>query len=242
MKNIIEKLTKQQQNIGGTIDYLKGLQFAIDLLKAEMPLTVEELLESPDTITDADGNVYHTVKIGTQTWTVENLKTTKYNDGTAIPLATDGTAWGNLTTPGYCWYKNDAATYKTTYGALYNWYAVNTGKLAPTGWHVPTDAEWSTLLAYLGGSDGKLNDTGTVHWISPNTGATNKTGFSALPGGYRNCNGYFDYIGNYGYWWSATEDNASYANNRYLNYDSSNLYRDSNFKSCGFSVRLVRDN
>ena len=99
--------------------------------------------------TDADGNVYHTVTIGTQTWTVENLKTSKYNDGTKIPLVTDGTTWGNLTTPGYCWHNNDAATNKATYGALYNWYAVNTGKLAPSGWHVPTDAEWTTLENYL---------------------------------------------------------------------------------------------
>ena len=98
-----------------------------------------------NTVTDKDDNVYHTVTIGTQTWMAENLKTTKYNDGTAIPLVTDSTAWTSLLTPAYCWYNYDATTYKNTYGALYNWYAVNTGKLAPIGWHVATDAEWTTL-------------------------------------------------------------------------------------------------
>jgi len=99
------------------------------------------------TVTDADGNIYNTVTIGTQTWMVENLKVTKYNDGTAIPLVTDNTAWSNLTTPGYCWYNNDAATNKNTYGGLYNFYTVNTGKLAPTGWHVPpmqNGQQWKT--------------------------------------------------------------------------------------------------
>ncbi|MDD4729737.1 MAG: FISUMP domain-containing protein, partial [Dysgonamonadaceae bacterium] len=103
---------------------------------------------NPVTVTDIDDNVYHTVTIGTQVWMVENLKTTKYNDGTSIPLVSDGTAWSNLATPGYCFYNNDAAN-KSTYGALYNWFTVNTNKLAPTGWHVPTDAESTTLENYL---------------------------------------------------------------------------------------------
>ena len=197
------------------------------------------------TVTDADGNVYHTITIGTQTWTVENLKTTHYNDGTAIPNVTDNTAWENLTTGAYCWYDNDSTTNKNTYGALYNWYAVNTGKLAPAGWHVPTDADWDTLSAYLGGdnvSGGALKDTGTTYWQSPNTEATNSSGFSALPGGYRSYNGDFSSIGNYGFWWSATEINASSAYYRGLGYDGSHLgsYGDGG-KSCGFSVRLLRD-
>lgn len=193
---------------------------------------------------DADGNVYHTVKIGTQTWTVENLKTTHYNDGTAIALVTDNTTWTNLTTGAYCWYNNDSATYKKTYGALYNWYTVNTGKLAPAGWHVPTDAEWDTLSAYLGGdnvSGGALKDTGTTYWESSNTGATNSSGFSAIPGGYRGSNGLFFNIGSYGSWWSATAFNASFAYYRNLSYSNSTLYRDYDYKSCGYSVRLVRD-
>jgi len=168
-----------------------------------------EKKEDPSgTMTDRDGNVYTSVTIGTQTWMVENLKTTKYKDGTDIPLVTDDTEWANLNTPGYCWYNNDAATYKNSYGALYNWYAVSTGKLCPTGWHVPTDAEWTTLTTYLGGESvagGKLKELGTTHWTTPNTGATNETGFAALPGGYIYYDGTFDFIGNIGGWWSATE-------------------------------------
>ena len=199
----------------------------------------------PITFTDADGNVYHTVTIGTQTWTVENLKTTKYNDGTSIPLVTVNTAWGNLATPGYCWYNNDAATYKTTYGALYNWYTVNTGKLAPAGWHVPTDAEWNTLSKYLGGdnvSGGKLKEAGITHWWSPNTGATNETGFSALPGGTHSYyDGHFYSIGSTGLWWSVTESSALGAGSRSLFSSDSTFGSFSNDKRFGFSVRLVRD-
>jgi uncharacterized protein (TIGR02145 family) len=139
-----------------------------------------------NTVTDIDGNIYHTVTIGTQVWMVENLKTTKYRNGDPIPNVT-GNAWAALTTGAYCWYNNDAATYKATYGALYNWYAVaDSRNIAPTGWHVPTDAEWTTLTTFLGGESvagGKLKETGTNHWTSPNTGATNETGFTALPGG-----------------------------------------------------------
>ena len=139
---------------------------------------------TPLTATDIDGNVYHTVTIGTQIWMVENLKTTRYNDGSPIPFVTDSSSWSNLTTPGYCWYNNDT-TNKNTYGALYNWFAVNTGKLAPTGWHVPTDDEWTTLTTYLGGESiagGKLKETGTTHWRTPNAGATNEIGFTASSG------------------------------------------------------------
>jgi len=171
---------------------------------------------------------------------VENLKTTSYNDGTAIPLVTDNTAWSNLSTPGYCWYNNDAATYKVTYGALYNWYTVNTGKLCPTGWHVPTDAEWTTLTTYLGGESiagGKLKETGTSHWDSPNTGATSETGFTALPGGLRYYDGTFDGLGYYGLWWGATED----AWGQGVGYDYIDVTRGSSDKSYGFSVRCVRD-
>ncbi len=157
-----------------------------------------------DTVTDIDGNVYHTVTIGTQVWLVENLKTTRYNDGTSIPLVTDSAAWSNADTSAYCWYNNDIAN-KNTYGALYNWFTVNTGKLAIAGWHIPTDAEWTTLTDYLGGESiagGKLKETGTTHWRSPNAGATNESGFTALPGGHRDVNGTFSAMGDDGFWWS----------------------------------------
>jgi uncharacterized protein (TIGR02145 family) len=198
-----------------------------------------------NTVTDIDGNTYKTVVIGTQTWMAENLKTTKYNDGTTIPNVTDGATWAVLSTPAYCWYNNDAATNKATYGALYNWYTVNTAKLAPTGWHVPTDAEWSTLTTYLGGESvtgGKLKETGTTHWTSPNTGASNSSGFTALPGGQRySINGAFGDFGYYVGWWSSSENNSTNAWSRYVDYYGSNAYRSSDNKSYGFSVRCVRD-
>jgi uncharacterized protein (TIGR02145 family) len=194
-------------------------------------------------VMDIEGNGYKTVVIGTQVWMAENLKTTKYNDGTNIPNINDNTEWGNLTTPGYCWYNNDANTYKNVYGALYNWYTVNTGKLCPTGWHVPTDVEWTTLTTYLGGlsvAGGKLKEVGTNHWQNPNTGATNETGFTALPGGRRYPDA-FDHLGDIGNWWSATEYDASYVWNRDVIYISSEMGRGNYRKNHGFSIRCLKD-
>ena len=200
-----------------------------------------------DSVIDIDGNIYHTVIISTQTWMVENLKTTKYNDNTTIPLVADPSVWTALTTPGYCWYDNDEGTYKATYGALYNWYAVdaagNGGKnVCPTGWHVPADADWTILTTYLGGlsvAGGKLKETGTTHWTTPNTGATNQTGFTALPGGSRSGKGI--YIGLFGTWWSSTEDPATNAWNRSMSYSSPEVGRYSNVKHDGFSIRCLMD-
>ena len=157
-----------------------------NLCTFSMAVTITQLANC-GTVTDVDGNVYNTVTIGTQCWLQENLKTTKYKDGTSIPLVTDNSAWGSLSTPGYCWYNNDD-TYKNTYGALYNYYTVLTNNLCPSGWHVATEREWSTLVTYLGGASiagGKLKESGTTHWVTPNTGANNETGFIALPGGRR---------------------------------------------------------
>lgn len=196
------------------------------------------------TITDIDGNIYHTVSIGTQVWMVENLKTTRYNDGIVLPLVTNSTSWLNLTTPAYCWYNNDASAYKNTYGALYNWYAVNTGKLAPKGWHVPTDAEWTTLTTYLGGdtvAGGKLKEIDTTHWQSPNTGATNETGFTALPGGFRDLGGKFYLVGILGRWWCSTEGGTYYAWNRHIDYGNIGVYRNYWEKGIGYSVRCLKD-
>jgi uncharacterized protein (TIGR02145 family) len=200
----------------------------------------------PATFTDFDGNVYHAVVIGTQTWMVENLKTTKYRNGDQIPNVTVNTSWQGLTTGAYCWYNNDAATFKATYGALYNWYSVaDSRNIAPTGWHVPTDAEWTTLTDYLGGTTiagGKLKETGTAHWRTPNTDATNSSGFTALPGGGRTYNaGTFLGVGNNGYWWSSTASDATDAWNRYLYYSWANASRYDNWRQNGFSVRCVRD-
>jgi uncharacterized protein (TIGR02145 family) len=200
---------------------------------------------SGSTLTDPNGNTYTTVRIGTQTWTVENLKTTKFNDGTAIPQVTEKTAWSTLTTPGYSWYGNDEAANKATYGALYNWYAVNTGKLAPAGWRIPTKADLATLTAYLEGDSlagGKIKETGTLHWQTPNTAATNSSGFSALPGGMRHEDGTFYYQREFGCWWSATEYTGSFAHGCDLGYNRGSLHRSNYPKGYGHSVRLVSDN
>ena len=196
------------------------------------------------TVTDYQGNVYNTVKIGSQCWLKQNLRSTKYNDGTNIPNVTNNTTWSNLTTPAYCWYNNDYSTYGSVYGALYNWYTVNTGKLCPLGWHVPSDAEWTELSDYLGGESiagGKLKEAGTAHWLSPNIGATNQYGFTALPGGWRGCDGKFYNIGNVGYWWSASVYIADVAWERDMFVWSSDAYRDLSNILLGLSVRCVRD-
>jgi len=198
---------------------------------------------SSNTITDADGNIYHTVTIKDQTWMVENLKTTQYNDGSSfIPNITDNT-WGGLTIPAYCWYNNDVSN-KATYGALYNWYAVNSGKLCPSGWHIPTDAEWAILISNLGDSTsagGKLKETGTAHWVTPNTGADNSSGFTALPGGSHYTNGSFYLNGKYGWYWSSTESSSTAAWHEYMIYNTSTITRTSGSKSIGFSVRCIKN-
>lgn len=197
------------------------------------------------TMTDQDGNIYKTVTIGTQTWMAENLRTTTYNDGTAIPNVTDDDEWNDLNDGAFCNYNNTTNIDTiATYGRLYNWYAVNTGKLAPTGWHVPTDAEWTELSDYLGGTSvagGKLKETGITHWFSPNTDATNETGFTALPGGRRYFGGALDAIGRHGFLWSATESNATTALYRNMYFSVNDVIRHGYFKEFGFSVRCVRD-
>ncbi|MBN1108547.1 MAG: fibrobacter succinogenes major paralogous domain-containing protein, partial [Bacteroidales bacterium] len=157
-------------------------------------------------VTDADGNVYRTVVIGTQEWMGENLRTTKYNDGTVIPLVADSVTWSTLATPAFCYYSNNIEYAGQGYGALYNWYALNTGKLCPSGWHIPSNSDWSVLTDYLGGESvagGKLKETDTTHWVSPNTGATDEVRFTGLPGGARGGTSVFDNLGRYGYWWTA---------------------------------------
>jgi uncharacterized protein (TIGR02145 family) len=204
--------------------------------------------EGDNVISDFEGNVYTSVNIGKQVWMVENLKATKYNDGTSIPLVTDDGALEEFSTPYYCWYNNDI-TNEGTYGALYNWFAVdaagNGGKnVCPKGWHVPTDADWTTLTNYLGGEDvagGKLKESGTIYWLSPNTDATNEKDFTALPGGYRYSDGDYYGIGYNGYWWSSTEYSAEYASFRGMYYYGSNVYRDNFDKRYGFSVRCLQD-
>jgi len=197
-------------------------------------------------VKDIDGNVYKTVVIGDQEWTTENLRTSRFSDGTPIAIETDMTNWVQINTPAYSWCNNDIAN-KSPYGALYNWYAVNSGKLCPAGWHVPTDAEWTKLTGLLGGADvagGKLKAAGTDHWKSPNTGATNETGFSAVPAGYRY--GYFWGQGTFyemglnGYYFTSTECTDTHIWTRTLNAGNTKVYRSIFVKNNGFSVRCIK--
>lgn len=196
-------------------------------------------------VRDVDGNHYKTVLIGDQVWMAENLATTKYNDGIGIPLVTDNGDWVDLVTPGYCWYENNQETYGDTYGALYNWYTINTGNLCPTGWHVPSDTDWTTLTSYLGGSSvagGKLKEAGTEHWISTSTDVTNETNFTALPGGDRSpLSGFFDHLGIGGVWWSSTEANTTFAKSIRMNDSNSAAMIMNSYKGTGLSVRCLRD-
>ena len=194
-------------------------------------------------IIDYDGNVYNTVIVGTQIWLKQNLNTTHYCNGDAIPNVTDITTWSHLATGAYCNYDNNASN-ATIYGRLYNWYTVNTANLCPTGWHVPSDVEWTTLTTYLGGESiagGKLKEAGLNHWQNPNIAATNETGFTALPSGLRGNNGNFNNIASSGYWWSSTENSISSASSWYIFHEYSNIGNDNSIEQMGFSVRCVKD-
>lgn len=208
--------------------------------------------QSPGKVRDIEGNEYQTVMIGNQEWMAENLRTTKFNDGSPIPLATSDHEWRNLISPAYCWYNNEESAYKNTYGALYNWYAVHTDKLCPQGWHVPSEEEWYSLKAYLGGktlAGGKLKSGRTSpddhpRWKKPNAGATNESGFSALPGGFRYMHlsriG-FTGMGEYGKWWSSTETSTGVAWCRLMYSNYSYLSRFTTGKPEGMSVRCLKD-
>ncbi len=210
----------------------------------ESQLPIPLIFICGDQLNDIDGNTYNTVQIGAQCWMKENLKTTKYNDGNNIPHVTDNSAWTALTTPGYCYYLNDEATYGATYGALYNWYTVNTSNLYPTGWHVPTDGEWTLLSDFLGGTTiagGKMKESGIVHWNSPNTDATNSSNFSGLPGGARGYDGPFYDIGNFGHWWSSTGNLSFNSWSRNLGHNYGELIVGNNYHENAISVRCLRD-
>ncbi len=202
-------------------------------------------------ISDVDGNIYGAVAIGTQVWLKQNLAVTKYNNGTAIPNITDNSEWSNDTMGAYAWFANDYPTYGSIFGALYNWYIVdisgNGGKnVCPTSWHVPTDAEWTTLTDFLGGAAGaadQLKESGTSRWTAPNTGATDRFGFKALPGGNRNSgSGNFYLQGDQGNWWSTTPHGNIYAWGRAMSYSSSDVSAPGLSKrNLGTSIRCVRD-
>ncbi len=222
-------------------------------------------LKDIGTVTDYDGNIYNWSRIGEQRWMIENLKSTHYSDGTEIPLVESVYGWENLndTDKGYCYFENSSSN-NEVYGALYNWPAAMNGQnsddsihiqgVCPTGWHLPNDLEWKELELFLGMSQnaadeigwrgnqgGKLKEVGNEHWDSPNTGASNESGFTALPGGYRIYYGTFNELRFGAYFWSASEFNSSLGWKRYLHSDNTSIGRKMELKNSGFSVRCIED-
>jgi uncharacterized protein (TIGR02145 family) len=206
----------------------------------------KKVLKEGPTIQDIDSNVYKTVIIGTQVWMAENLKTTKYRNGDLIGTTSPATLniYGE-STPKYQWAYDGNESKVAIYGRLYTGYVVfDSRNVCPTGWHVPSDAEWTVLTDYLGGESvagGKLKESGTTHWQSPNTGATNETGFTALPSGYRFDYGSYDAIGYVGSWWGSSEFSFTIACSRGVDYVNSSVFRDSGGERGGFAVRCVKD-
>ncbi len=202
--------------------------------------TAPNLFSDGATVQDIDGNVYGTVQIGNQVWMTENLRVTRYNDGTEIPLITDAVGWARATADGYCWYDNESANAEKQ-GALYNWFAVETGRLCPPGWHIPTDEDWTELTSFL---EKQGLDTDALLMTG------NSTGFSALPGGYRygqywappnNFTGPLFYEkGLNGYWWTSTEATGTHAWSRTLSAHSKQVLRSFFIKQTGYSVRAIK--
>jgi uncharacterized protein (TIGR02145 family) len=231
-------------NISDTSSMLNPYLRKSDSIIADLQ-NKDKLLQSFSNVIDIDGNKYKTVKIGSQVWMSENLKTSRYRNGDVIPVVTDNVAWSGLTTGARCWFDNDSTLYEYLYGNLYNWYAAADNRnICPTGWHVPSDAEFTELTNYLGGGSvagGKMKSVGTAYWNSPNTGATNESGFSALPGGYIFITGSFHSYRESSFFWSATENHPYYSWYRFLFTSNSNIARANTAKSLGASIRCLKD-
>ena len=261
------KQTKTAATIDDVIRVTKSgyLNYRVIVRNPDTAALAIKMIPSAGTMTDADGNVYQTVKIGNQEWMAENLRTTKYRDNTPIPFDTSTVSWASGATPKFCYYGNTAdADSIRKFGALYNWNAVDTAnpkKIAPSGWHVPTDAQWDSLQNYLMANGYNWNTTTTENamakslaskadWdtssiegaIGTDLTKNNTSGFSALPGGERNYNGVFCNIGGFGYWLSATKIDELSSYSRDLCSDWGHMYKDYGNQSCGFSIRLLRDN
>jgi uncharacterized protein (TIGR02145 family) len=232
-----------------------GIMFGKDMTFTTLPYQANSVVFNPDLtygrVDDNDGNTYKTIQIGSQTWMAENLKTTRYNDGTSIKLAGITGQWSADKVAACCWLNNDEVNFKVTFGALYNWYAVNTGKLCPIGWHVPSYSEFDALSVFLGGPlnlADKIKETGNNHWINVSSSTTNKSGFTALPGGYRSFDGQYMPVSDDGYWmaaeaywWTSTEayDQGAFY---WVIYNNSNTALiEGWFKAHGLSVRCVKD-
>jgi uncharacterized protein (TIGR02145 family) len=245
----IQTTVDMAYTIGDRLKFI-GISGTYSTVKTDIPTENKTISFNFIACTDADNNNYAIVQIDTQIWMAENLKTTKYNDGSSIPLVTINAEWASLVTPAYCWYNNDEATYKATYGALYNGYTVdpvNSKKVCPTGWHVPGTNEWNTLTTFLGGNSiagGKLKETGLSKWFSPNAGATNETGFTGLPGSARSSDGTFSIsIGGIGFWWTSVQygPGGGYYRDMWSNVPNVSYITDHTAQVCGFSVRCIKD-
>ena len=196
------------------------------------------------TVTDIEGNAYNVIAIGTQVWMKENLRATRYNDNTAIQNVADSMIWSVLSTAAYCDWGN-APESSAVYGVLYNWYVVDDPKgICPTGWHVPSDEEWSVLADYLGGDSiagSHLKEKGNEHWVFQNFGADNSSGFTALPSGHRHIFGSFSTLGYFGFWWSSTGADSAKAWDRFVSYNDSAIGRSLVENINGFCIRCLRD-
>jgi len=206
-----------------------------------------EKAQNKEQVIDIEGNSYPVIEIGNQAWMAENLKTSTFSDGTPIQKVEEYEEWANLTLPAYSWYNNDSLN-SDDFGALYNCYAIETEKLCPEGWHVPSDEDWIELESALGGAPsagGAMKEPGTAHWKTPNTQASNESGFTARPGGYRSYNGTFNLMRIDGFWWSTSEKSWYGSTNtviyRNLKYDGQDLFREVAVRANGFSVRCVKN-
>jgi len=198
----------------------------------------------PDPVTDVDGNTYKTVRIGNQIFMAENLRTTRFNDGTEIPEIVSSEAWRILSSPGYCWYGNEKSENNTVYGALYNGYAADSAKLCPVGWHVPTKEDLDELRLFSGDTiscGGKFKETGTAHWSSPNIGADNSLRFNAVGAGIRYFEGSFNAQTNYTAFWSSNNNSSDSKSYMSLYSGDEILKTGSVSKKYGLSVRCVKD-
>jgi uncharacterized protein (TIGR02145 family) len=220
-----------------------GVSVKYSTIKTQIPTQNNTIIFNFWSCTDADNNDYPVVEIGDQIWMGENLKTTRYANGSSIPLITDNIEWTEMMTPAYCWYNNDEQEYKD-YGAIYNWYTTVSENLCPDQWHVPSITDWQKLKNYLGGemvAGGKLKETGTMHWSLPNTGATNETGFTAVPGSARSySSGLFETVDDVSAWWSSAPYSSASAWETFILSESVIFWENSNYKKTGLHVRCLK--
>ncbi|MEO8587750.1 MAG: fibrobacter succinogenes major paralogous domain-containing protein [Flavobacteriales bacterium] len=245
-----------------TVLFAQGLLSLPGCQKDDQPPTqqtivlhIDTVLVPPNAVADVSGNIYSTIHIGSQRWMAGNLRTSHYSNGDPIPYVPDGTEWTSLTTGAWSNYDCDAA-YDVLYGKLYNWYTVSDSRnVCPAGWHVPTDADWMEMEQVLGVTVSDLDNTGSRGvaanaggqmkadglWNSPNTGATDSSGYSAFPSGQRSLGGIFNNIGTKGHWWSISEYDTDMGWLRELSYNNAGIYRLYNYKTLGLSIRCVED-